>query len=122
MLILSCCRVILDGFSTFVVNPDGLIAVHKMDRVEPVTIVSSTEIIIVDILQLLTSHPSTAPPPLPHTHTHAHTLGHALSQREEPGADMDGTTGHASGTLPSLPRQTGTTSAMTPPFLQSSFE
>ena len=43
MLVLSCCRVILDGFSTFVVNSDGLIAVHKMDRVEPVTIVTSTD-------------------------------------------------------------------------------
>ena len=31
VLVLSCYRVILDGFSTFVVNSDGLIAVHKME-------------------------------------------------------------------------------------------
>ena len=78
VLILSCCRVILDGFSTFVVNPDGLIAVHKMDRVEPITIVTSTEMIIV-ILQALASHPSTVPHT--HTHTHTHTRSCPLTKR-----------------------------------------
>ena len=107
VLVLSCCRVILDGFSTFVVNSDGLIAVHKMDRVEPVTIVTSTDIIMIDTY----SPCCLPPPPPPHTHTHT---GHAFSQGEEPGANMDGTTGYAPGTLQSLPWQTGTTAPMTP--------
>lgn len=34
---------------------------------------------------------------------------------------MDGTTGHAPGTLQSFPRQTGATAAMTPPFLRLHF-
>ena len=64
VLVLSCCRVILDGFSTFVVNSDGLIAVHKMNRVEPVTIVTSTDIIMID-----TYSPCCLPLPPLYTHT-----------------------------------------------------